>query len=122
MPVAAVLVALVLAFAGCGGDDDGSSPRGPSAGADVPPAADSSIPRSPEALAARLADTQRGLDRAGDAWGEHGNPARGAPPEEVTLYALDQQRIHILLSERRRLAHEVLARAPGRVAAHVRAS
>jgi len=40
----------------------------------------------------------------------------------VTLYALDQQRIHMLLSDRPRLARQVLARVPGRVAAHARAS
>ena len=34
----------------------------------------------------------------------------GAPPEDVTLYALDQQRIHILLSARPRLARAVLGR------------
>lgn len=66
--------------------------------------------------------TQHGLDDAVDAWREHGDPAKSAPPEDVALYALDQQRIHILLSGRPRLAHDVLARLPGRVAAHTRAS
>ena len=66
--------------------------------------------------------TQHGLDDAVDAWREHADPAKGAPPEAVTLYALDQERIHILLSGRPRLAHDVLARLPGRVAAHTRAS
>jgi membrane-bound lytic murein transglycosylase B len=73
-------------------------------------------------LAERLVATQRGLGRAVDAWRADGDPAKGAPPEDVTLYALDQQRIHILLSGRQRLAHDVLARLPGRVAAHARAS
>jgi soluble lytic murein transglycosylase-like protein len=122
MPLAAALVALVLAFAGCGGDDGGSSPRGGRAAADGPPAADSPLPRSPGALATRLMETQRGLDRAVDAWRADGDPARGAPPEEVTLYALDQQRIHILMSAGQRLAHDVLARLPRRIAAHARAS
>jgi hypothetical protein len=40
----------------------------------------------------------------------------------VTLYALDQQRIHYLLGARPRLATRVLARVPGRVAAHARAT
>jgi Transglycosylase SLT domain len=87
-----------------------------------PPGADSTLPRDPDALAQRLTATQRGLDRAIDAWRAHGDPARGAPPEDVTLYALDQQRIHILLSGRPRVAKAVLARVPGRVAAHARAS
>jgi len=69
-----------------------------------------------------LTDTQRALGQAVDDWRGHGDPAQGAPPEDVTLYALDQQRIHIMLSERPRLAAAVLARLPGRVAAHARAS
>jgi soluble lytic murein transglycosylase-like protein len=121
MPLAAALIALVLAFAGCGGDD-GSPPRAGRSAADGPPVAGSPLPRSPEALAARLTETQRGLDRAVDAWRAGGDPAKGAPPEDVTLYALDQQRMHILLSGRQELAHDVLARLPGRVAAHARAS
>ena len=122
MPFAAALIALVLALAGCAGDDEGSSPRAGRAAAEGPPAAGSPLPRSPAALAARLTDTQRGLDRAVDDWRAHADPSRGAPPEDVTLYALDQQRVHILLSGRTRLAHSVLARLPGRVAAHARAS
>jgi len=119
MPVVAVLLGLVLAFAGCGGDDGGPKSDAPAAD---PPAADAPIPRAPDALARRLTDTQRGVDQAVDAWRAHGDPARGAPPEDVTLYALYQQRIHILLSERRRLAQVVLARVPGPIAAHARAS
>jgi membrane-bound lytic murein transglycosylase B len=88
----------------------------------VAPAPDASIPRDPAALAQRLTATQRGLDQAVDAWRGQGDPARGAPPEDVTLYALDQQRIHRLLSSRQNLARAVLARVPGRVAAHARAT
>jgi hypothetical protein len=40
----------------------------------------------------------------------------------VTLLALHQQRIHLLLSERRRLAARTLELLPGRVAAHLRAT
>ena len=119
MPVVAVLLGLVLALAGCGGDDDGAKST---AATTSPPAADAPVPRSADALSRRLTDTQRMLDRAVDSWRAHGDPARGMPPDNVTLYALDQQRIHILLSGRPRLAHEVLARLPGRVAAHARAS
>jgi hypothetical protein len=105
---------------GCGGDDRGNAPAEPRT--DQAPAANAAIPRTPGALARRLTNTQRALDDAIDTWREHGDPARGAPPEEVTLYALDQQRIHILLSARQRLASDVLARLPGRIAAHARAS
>ena len=88
----------------------------------APPAPDAAIPRDPAELAQRLTSTQRGLDQAVDAWREQGDPSRGAPPEDVTLYALDQQRMHRLLSGRPRLAGAVLARVPGRVAAHARAT
>jgi membrane-bound lytic murein transglycosylase B len=91
-------------------------------GAVVPPPADAPIPRDPAALAERLTSTQRGLDHAVDVWRAQGDPSRGASPEDVTLYALDQQRIHRLLSSRPRLAKAVLARLPGRIAAHARAT
>jgi hypothetical protein len=120
MVVPALLVVFALAFAGCGGDDDGSQSK--RTGSDTPPAPDASIPRDPGALADRLSSTQRSLDQAIDAWRADGDPAKGAPPEDVTLLALDQQRIHILLSGRPQLAAAVLARLSGRIAAHARAS
>jgi Transglycosylase SLT domain len=87
-----------------------------------PPPADAPLPHGPTALAQRLTDTQRALDWAVEDWRRNGHPATGVPPDEVTLFALDQQRIHILLSARPQLAHDVLARLPGRIAAHARAS
>ena len=119
MPVVVVLLGFALALAGFGGDDDGGRPAGTAA---APPAADTPIPRAATALSRRLTTTQRALDQAVDSWRQHGDPVRGAPPEDVTLYALDQQRLHILLSGRVRLARAVLAKLPGRVAAHARAS
>jgi hypothetical protein len=120
---AVVLIVLALALGGCAGGDDTPARDVPDApGAEQPPAPDAAIPRAPAALAERLTSTQRELDRAVDAWRGQGDPARGAPPEDVTLYALDQQRIHRLLSSRRALATAVLARSPGRVAAHARAT
>ena len=114
------LIALALFLGGCGGGDGGRAAD--RSQADAPPATKAAMPRAPAPLAKRLVATQRGLDDAVDAWREHGDPAKGAPPEAVTLYALDQQRIHILLSGRPRLAHDVLGHLPGRVAAHARAS
>jgi hypothetical protein len=114
------LIALALALGGCG-DDDGGGPRG-RALPEGPPAPNAFIPRAPGPLGERLVATQRGLGEAVDVWRQHGDLAGGDPPDDVTLYALDQQRIHILLSERTRLARAVLARLPGRVAAHARAS
>jgi hypothetical protein len=121
MRVAAVLVLLVLSLARCGGDDDGGSARSGGA-SEGPPAPNAAIPRDPGALAGRLTETQRALDRAVDSWRGDGDAASGPPPDEVTLYALDQQRIHLLLAARPRLAKRVLARVPGRVAAHARAT
>ena len=118
MSVVAVFAVLVVALAGCG--DDGE--RDSAARAAGPPAPAAAIPREAGALAARLTETQRELDRAIDDWRGDGDPARGLPPDDVTLYALDQQRVHILLSNRPRLAHAVLAELPGRIAAHARAS
>ena len=119
MPAAAVLLVVLLALAGCGGDETGSAR--PEGVPDGPPAPDSAIPRDPAELAARLTETQRALDRAVDAWRMKGDPS-GPPPEEVTLYALDQQRIHQRLTGRLRFAKRVLAHVPGRVAAHARAT
>ena len=118
--VSLVLIVLVTCLGGCGGGDGGEPAD--HAAPDRPPAPDASIPRGPEALAQRLTATQRALDEAIDAWREHGDVSRDSPPEDVTLYALDQQRIHRLLSGRPRLAHAVLARVPGTVAAHARAT
>jgi hypothetical protein len=116
---AAVVMVLVLVLGGCGGDD--GHPRGRAA-TDEPPAPGASLPRDPAALAKRLTATQGALGRAVDAWREHGDPSRGSPPEDVILYALDQQRIHLLLSARPRFAHAVLARLPASVAAQARAT
>jgi Transglycosylase SLT domain len=116
----AMVGALVLALGGCG---DETHERSDARGATpTPPAPDAAIPRKSAALAERLTTTQRALDRAVDAWRDDHDPTGGSPPEEVTLTALDQQRIHILLSNRPRLARRVLALVPGRVAAHARAT
>jgi soluble lytic murein transglycosylase-like protein len=101
-----------------------SSPAGPQAerGEEPPPGPDSAIPRHPGALADRLTATHLALDAAIERWREEGDIRTGGPPREVTLLALDEQRIHLLLAKRRRLAARVLALAPGTIAAHVRAT
>jgi soluble lytic murein transglycosylase-like protein len=87
-----------------------------------PPAPDAAIPRRSAALAKRLAATHRALDAAIESWRSHGDIRRGRPPRDVTLLALHEQRIHLLLSRHRRLAGRVLDLTPGRIAAHVRAT
>lgn len=67
------------------------------------------IPRDPAQLATRLEQTTRGLDDAVDIWRASG--AR-RPTEDVTLYALYQQRILILLTGDRTLSSEVVAQLP----------
>jgi len=74
-----------------------------------PPPPGAPIPRDPARLAARLQATSRSLDDAIDRW-RAGTRAR--PPRDVTLLALYQQRIVIVLTARRRVAAAVLRRLP----------
>jgi soluble lytic murein transglycosylase-like protein len=67
------------------------------------------IPREPAALAARLHSTSQDLGVAIDRW----RPRTGRVPEDVTLYALYQQRILLLLSGRPNLASAVFSRLRG---------
>jgi membrane-bound lytic murein transglycosylase B len=78
------------------------------------------IPRDARALARALAATTLDLHVAIDRWRLWGNPARGAPPRDVTLLALYQQRIYRLLSRDRRLARATLPRLPAAVASQAR--
>ena len=75
----------------------------------TPPSPGAPIPRQPAALAARLDSTLHGLGAAIDQW----RPPRSRPPEDVTLDALYEQRIVILLAEHRRLASAVFRHLPG---------
>jgi membrane-bound lytic murein transglycosylase B len=76
-----------------------------------PPPPGAPIPRDPVALAARLETTTRDLADAVDRWRASGGRR---VPEDVTLDALYQQRILILLGEKRRLSAAVLRRLPPR--------
>src|SRR3954453_4476948 len=75
----------------------------------VPPPPGAQIPQQPAALAARLDSTLRDLNAAVDRW--KGVTAR--PPQDVTLEALYEQRISILLSEKPGLAKAVFRRVLG---------
>jgi soluble lytic murein transglycosylase-like protein len=82
-----------------------------------PPQVGAPIPRRPAPLAARIEATDRRLAESVDRWRAS---ARPRPPRDVTLYALYQQRILIVLTERRRLANAVLGRLPAPLARSLR--
>ena len=67
------------------------------------------IPRDPAALSARLEATNHDLAEAVDRWRAGG---RARVPRDVILDALYEQRIVILLTEKRALAQAVLERLP----------
>jgi membrane-bound lytic murein transglycosylase B len=90
------------------------------AGPPALPAPSEPLPREPARVADVLTTTTRRLGGAVDRWREHGDPARGAPPREVTLLALYQQRIYRLLGRRPRLSRLVVARLPTDVRSHAR--
>jgi hypothetical protein len=87
-----------------------------------PPAPSTPIPREPTVLATHLTEAQHALDGAIDRWRDEGDLGAYPPPGEVTLWALRQQRIHLLLTARPRLAQRVLPLLPRRVASHLRAT
>lgn len=109
---ALTMVLLALAVAGCGG---GGEPAGvaPSGAREASlPAPDAALPGDAAGVAAALEGTSGALDDAIDRWRADGDPARGAPPEDVTLLALHQQRLYRLLGDRPGLIRPVLAALP----------
>ena len=114
MRLLVVLCAITLAACGSGGPASVRHATTPSAPpAPSPPAANSPLPRSAAPFAARFEATHAGLRSAIGAWTDKTSPA---PPEDVTLYALDEQRALRALAARPRLARDTLAllRAPTR--------
>jgi hypothetical protein len=120
----ACLAALAAALAAC--SDDPGAPSPPEAARQpeqqAPPAPDASIPRDPQVLADRLTATHGALAAAIERWRTEGDLGAHQPPREVTLWALHQQRIHLLLTGRPRLSRDALPRLPANVAAHTRAT
>jgi len=102
-------VAVALGAVSCG-----AAPAGELNGT---PAPDEPLPRSADLLAARLAGVDAALRRSVDAWG-----GKGAPPKDVALDALYEQRAYRLLATRPRLARSTLARLPRRLAPNARDS
>jgi membrane-bound lytic murein transglycosylase B len=84
------------------------------------PAPDAKIPRDPAKLADALASTRHELNGAIDDWRAAGAATR--PPEEVTLDALYEQRIELLLAQKPALARATIPRLPAAVAAELRTS
>ena len=123
----AALIALLLfvPLLGCasdgGGDGAPVAPNEADAEGTVPPHPRAALPLGPDRLAERLRKTRDSLHLAIDRWLAEGDP-RGRTPREVTLYALHQQRIYVLLTPRERLARAVIARLRGTVAAEARAT
>src|SRR5829696_9537442 len=103
-----LLVALLSAVAALGG----SAVVGP-------PAPNAPLPKDPAALAQRLAETDDALAQAIDRWRAEGSLESFPPPDDVTLLALHQQRIHLFLTARRRVARRVTALLSPRIAAHL---
>ena len=106
-----LLVALLSAAAALGGN----------AGVE-PPAPDAPLPKDPAALAQRLTQTDDALAQAIDRWRAERSLEAFPPPDDVTLWALHQQRIHVFLTPRERLARRVAALLSPRVAAHLKAT
>jgi len=84
------------------------------------PAPDRPIPREAGRLAHELGATSGGLREAVARWRSEGDPGRGTTPRDVTLLALHQQRMYILLGRRRALAGRVLDRLGGSERAEAR--
>jgi Transglycosylase SLT domain len=116
-----VLVTAVL-LAGCDSSQSGAPAPAPASveAAGQPPRPDEPIPRDPDRIARRLTTTTASLYAAIDRWREQGDTLAPRPPREVTLHALHQQRMHLLLAGRERLFRAVVRRLPARLAAALR--
>jgi membrane-bound lytic murein transglycosylase B len=108
----ALLIALVAVACGAG---EPAAPVAPGV-----PGPKQHVPRDPAVLAATLTGNRRALHRAIDRWRSRGDPSHGPAPKEVVLRALYHQRIHILLSDRPRLARATIRRLPRSLAAEAR--
>ena len=113
-----------LLLAGCASSEPGRPDAQPTTPNEAqapqsPPSPDEPIPRDPGPLAKRLTATTAALHEAIDHWRGGGDP-RGPTPEDVTLHALHQQRMHLLLTSRARLARAVIPRLPAPLARDLR--
>ena len=120
--VAVAVAGVAVASSGSGGSSFAPRPIDTQAREQAPelPATDQPIPRSPGPLAKSLTTTTVSLRSAIDRWRSRGEPSRGGPPRDVTLLALYQQRIYMLLTGRRKLADRTLGRLSASVHAEAR--
>ncbi len=119
MLLAAPALIAVLSIAAC---SSGPDTRSAAARAAPPPlpAPEQPISREPVRLARSLTSTTRALREAIERWVSRGVPRRGGPPRDVTLLALHQQRMYLVLTGRPKLAARTLARLRGTVLAEAR--
>ena len=75
----------------------------------APPPPNASIPRDPAKLAATLVATKRAVDASIDDWRASGSPRLS---DSVTLNALYEQRIQLVLAQKPELARAVATRLP----------
>ena len=119
--VHAVLAVAVVAVAVAAATGSGSpAPSQSPVPAPALPSPEQPLSRRPGPLAGQLRATTLSLREAIDRWRTEGDPSRGGPPRDVTLLALYQQRMYLLLTDRPRLAGATLARLPGPVRAEAR--
>jgi hypothetical protein len=124
MRLRVLVIAMSVLLGGCASSEPDGPDTQPAAPSQAqapppPPSPAEPIPRDPGRLAERLTGTTAALYEAIDRWRSDGNP-RGPTPQEVTLGALHQQRMHLLLTGRARLARSVIARLPADLARDLR--
>lgn len=116
------VVPLVVVLAGCGGVADGSArpvqstatTPAPTATVVDAPAPGVRIPTDPVKLAGALSKTSAALYKAIDGW------TVDAPPQDLVLYALHQQRIYRAMARDNALAQGTIRRLPKKWAAEAR--
>ena len=121
--VLVLLVLVAVGLGGCGGGGDERARQVPAptpAPEQAPPDPARPLPRGAGALADDLAATTASLKAGIDDWVGGGDPARGAPPADVTALAHRQQRIYVELGKRPRLARRTIAALPRNVTAEAR--
>ena len=119
MLLAAPALIATLSIAACSSGPDTRSPAARAAPPSLP-APEQPIPREPVRLARSLTSTTLALRQAIERWVSAGAPRRGGPPRDVTLLALHQQRMYLVLTGRPKLAARTLARLRGTVRAEAR--